>query len=196
VFQLNIVKITSRDKLNKILKKLSDDISRAEFLVASEIIKRKDLPEDAVVLNYGFLIPSPALITIYSVEGRKHSEYDKDYLRYLSHPANMYFINEALMNASEYDLDVFLICALDEEEYGYIEMTGDFIESLYGIKVLSSKKYLNGKQCKIDNENLYSRCKSFKTKLRVKMEDSHLNPEAMFKGMIFKKDLKKMKKKG
>jgi hypothetical protein len=93
------------------------------------------------------LIPSPLLINIYEDEGRSEN-YEAEYLRTISHTANMYFINEAILTSAQMDLDLFIVCALDEEEFGYVDLTCEFIEEYYKVKPMSAKNYLAGKDMK------------------------------------------------
>ena len=189
---IHIVKIKSKESLKKVLKHLKK-IESAQFLIASEIIRRKDLPKEALVLNYLFLIPSPLLINIYENEGRSET-YEGEYLRMLSHTANMYFINEAILTSAQMDLDLFIVCALDEEEFGYVDLACEFIEEHYRVKPMSAKNYLAGKDMKGKVDGLLNRSKLYKEKLGRKLKDSYLDVEMLFDTLIYEKDKKRLKK--
>ena len=189
---IHIVKIKSKESLKKVLKNLKK-IESAQFLIASEIIRRKDLPKEALVLNYRFLIPSPLLINIYEDEGRSEN-YEAEYLRTLSHTANMYFINEAILTSAQMDLDLFIVCALDEEEFGYVDLTCEFIEEYYKVKPMSAKNYLAGKDMKGKVDGLGNRSKLYKEKLGRKLKDSYLDVESLFDTLIYEKDKKRLRK--
>lgn len=193
---IHIVKIKSKESLKKVLKHLDGKIESAQFLIASEIIRRKDLPKEALVLNYSFLIPPPVLITMYSYEGRS-KDYEEEYLRSLSHTANFYFLNEALLTSAQLGLDLFLVCALDEEEYGYIDLACEFIEEHYNVHPIGAKKFIGVKSMSggISERDLYGRSKVYKERLGRKLKDSYLDAESLFENLIYEKDKKRLRKK-
>jgi hypothetical protein len=112
----------------------------------------------------------------------------------LSHTANMYFINEAILTSAQMDLDLFIVCALDEEEFGYVDLTCEFIEEYYKVKPMSAKNYLAGKDMKGKVDGLGNRSKLYKEKLGRKLKDSYLDVEMLFDTLIYEKDKKRLRK--
>ena len=130
------------EKVISIMKRGDGDF---EFILASELIKRKHLPKKASVTLGKFLIPPINIINNYLATG-KERKYEREYMSHLSRPEILFIINNSLKRCMENGKDLCIVCAEDELEYKYLDILTEFIEMNWGIKAISLKKFEAGKK--------------------------------------------------
>lgn len=188
-----IVRVTSKDKMKKILSNV--DLGSSEFVLVSEIIHRDSLPKKATVTYAGYLIMDPSSINIYLSEGR-NSRFEKSYMEHLARPECLFILNEILRRSFENKKDVFFICSQEEYDYKYLDILGDFIMTYYGIKTVSSKKFLEGKKSKLlhsENE-IMEVINKRQIMLINKLKEMSIDPMKVLMKTIDPKDYKKLPK--
>ena len=190
---MNLIKVVGKQKLKKILEK--EDLKKIQFVVVSDILKRKHFPKKCHVQFFEFLVPPPNTINTYCTEGKK--KFKEEYMMYLNHPSNLYMINLLMINAIDAELDIAFVIAIDEDDYKYLDYIVEKIEGLYGIEFLSSKKYLNGEKSKggKDEQRLIESTSNLETMMGAKLKDSFIDPTKIFARTIHPDDAKELPKK-
>ena len=82
---MNLLKIDCKDKLKKVINIMKRGDGDFEFILASELIKRKHLPKKASVTLGKILIPPINIINNYLATG-KERKYEREYMSHLSRP--------------------------------------------------------------------------------------------------------------
>ena len=170
-----IVKIIGKKKLKKLLKETEGKIL---YAVTSEMIDFKEIPKKVGALDYRCLIPPPPVVEIFAEEGNS-DDYQYQYLRYLSSNSQLFVMNELLYMGLTMEKDIGVMCSLDEDEFGYLDILCDFIKSTYPIQVVSSKKYMKEKGESVNYKKeakLLSIVEERREKLIRKLKDSYLDP--------------------
>jgi hypothetical protein len=181
---MRIIKIVGKKKLKKLYKESEGKIL---YALISGNIDFDETPKKMHLLDFGCLIPPPSVVEIFAEEGGS-SDYKYNYLRYLSSPSERFVINELLFMALTGGADVGIMCSLDDDEFGYIDILCEFIKSMYPVHIVGLKKYLTTKE-KIDpkkEEKLLRIVEDRREKLIQKLHDSYLDPVKIM-GLIMRK---------
>lgn len=191
---MHLVNVEGRDKLKKILEKA--DLESSEFINVSLEMKQKWYPNDAMLMDVVPLVPSASIILVYTKYGIG-KEYESAYFRHLQRPECMFLLNEYISHAMLYDKDVFFVCSSGEVEYEYLRMMKEFIEMEFGIKTISTKAYLKGKDCKLtqDADTIVSILKQRKTLLINKLKELGIDPTMVLLKVLSEQTRKKLPKK-
>ena len=89
------------------------------------------------------LVPTPKVMNYYYEEGFGN-EYLKAYIKQLSKPDIAYLLNIIIAKYLASDCNLVFVCGKDEAEFKYLKMLKERINDFYDLKVVSSKKYLDG----------------------------------------------------
>ena len=171
---MRLIKIIGKKKLKKLLKESEGKIL---YAVTSEMIDFKEIPKKVGALDYRCLLPPPPVVEIFAEEGLS-KDYQYHYLRHLSSQSQLFLINELLYMGMVMGKDIAIMCSLDEDEFGYLDMLGDFIKSIYPIQVVGVKKYLSSKDetSKKKRDQLQDTVEARREKLIRKLHNSYLDP--------------------
>ena len=183
----SIIKMNSKEFLDDFLKKFN--YKKYNFLLVSQDIKTQKKYDN--VYATPSLIPPPNVISelLSSVSANK---YEKKYVNYLSNPKVDSLITVLVKLATVDNSNVVLLCSKDEDEYGYLDILGDYITAVYGAKVFSYKKYKkNPKDCDSVGKNKKKIIKVLKNKLNNIETDA----EATIDKSEIKERLKQLKRK-
>lgn len=198
---MDLVRVESRDNLLELLKLQKVSANSVILVNISDIIKSEMVPERFDVYNYKVIIPTPTILNIYFSKGLTE-DYRQEYLTHLSKPDVLFFINEVIYYAWAYNRDLIFFCADDEKEFEYMRILGEFIESLYGISMISYKKYKKDKkhsECTKSIADVLEECKERRDDLVRKLDALDISlPETLNKRITWTsiKNLpKKFKKK-
>ena len=135
------------------------------------------MPKKMRIFDYECLLPPPAIVEIFAEEGGS-SDYKYNYLRYLSSASERFVINELLYMGLMGESDIGIVCSLDDEEFGYIDILCEFIKSLYPVQIVGLKKYMTTKD-KVNpkkEDKLFRIVEERREKLIQKLHDSYLDP--------------------
>ena len=106
------------------------------------------------IINGNYLVPTPKVMNYYYDEGFGN-EYLKAYIKQLSKPDIAYFLNIIIARYLASDSNLVFACGKDEAEFKYLKMLKERIIDFYDLKVVSSKKYLDGEtKVKYSDEKL------------------------------------------
>ena len=190
---MNLIKIDCKDKLKKVINIMKRGDGDFEFILASELIKRKHLPKKASVTLGKFLIPPINIINNYLATG-KERKYEREYMSHLSRPEILFIINNSLKRCMENGKDMCIVCAEDELEYKYLDILTEFIEMNWGIKAISLKKFEAGKKSsmKLGNHKFMDVLETRQNKLIHKLEDIGVNALELLYCSMDKSDIKKL----
>lgn len=131
-----IIRMSSDEFLNKFIKKF--DYKKFNFLLISEDIKTNNQHKNVYAIPS--LIPTPNIISTFIEEGYS-GKYVKKYLDYIQTPRVEAYITIAVKLALIDNSNVVLICSKAEDEFKYIDIICQYMESLYDIKTYSYKQY-------------------------------------------------------
>ena len=187
---MNIIKCVGKDRLKKLIRSTGE----FQYICISEVLKRKDFPKKSRVQFYDILLPPPNTVNTLCVNGMK--EYRAEYEGYINRPECQYLINELICNGIQYDLNIALVIALDEDDYEYLNILADNIEDMYGISSISVKKYLAGKESgfKKNLDSLLKNTLAYRKLLEKKLKDSYIDPMKLFANTIHEDDVKDLPK--
>lgn len=198
---MDLVRVESRDNLLELLKLQKVSSDTVILVNISDIIKSEMIPDRFDVYNYKVIIPTPKILNIYFDKGLTE-EYRQEYLKHLSKPDVLFFVNEVIYYAWAYNRDLIFVCSDDEKEFEYMRILGEFIESIYGIEMISFKKYKKDKKhskCSKSIADVLEDCKTRRDDLVRKLDALDISlPETLYKRITWTsiKNLpKKFKKK-
>ena len=138
--------IDSKKGLKDAIEKYELDPKKFWFVKASEVLKARNIPDKYTVFMYGdILVPGPVQLNAYYDNSVSFDEYSSKLFEYYNNASRLVYINELVFFSSQYDVSVVLFCSEDEEEFGYLSIFGDMMEQLYGINVITWKKFKKGK---------------------------------------------------
>ena len=190
---MKITKIIGLKELKKILGSSEFNHDSSEMMVITDIIKTKDISnKDIIWTKNKILLPSVNVMNMISVFDKE--QMDDAYIKQLYQPECFFVINETIFRTIEYGLDFFFMCAIDEEQYRYIKVISRFIQTNYGIKLINTKKYLEGKKCKLDKKEkeIYGQCIDIRNELVKKLRDSNIDPVSLLVDLNDKKLVDKL----
>jgi len=181
-----IIKMNSKEFLDDFLKNFN--YKKYNFLLVSQDIKTEKKYDN--VYATPSLIPPPNVVSELLGSGNA-SKYEKKYVNYLSNPKVESLITVLVKLATVENSNVVLLCSKDEDEYGYLDILGDYITAIYGAKVFSYKKYKkNPKKCNSVGDNK----KKIIKVLKKKLNDIDTDAEATIDKSEIKERLKQLKK--
>lgn len=164
-----IIKMDSKEFLDDFVKEFN--YKKYNFLLVSQDIKTKKTYDNVYAIPS--LIPPPNVIAKLINSG-KASDYEKKYVQYLSAPKQDALITVLVKLAVVENSNVVLLCSKDEDKYCYLDILANYIESIYGAKVYSYKKYKkNPKKC----DSAGDRKKKIVKVLRKKMKNIDTSAE-------------------
>ena len=198
---MNLIRAESKRELEKLLRLNTIKPDNTIFAVVSGILNpRKSLiPGEYMVYEYDVLRPTTMITQAYLDYGLTE-EYVEMYSRQLSMPDVFFHVNESIYHMVEGDKNLIFVCAEDEEEFSYLKLLGEFIENIYGIKMISFKKYYRGKSSKITKsiEDIIDICETNRDVTVKKLDDLNIKlPPTLYiritKDLLkrFPKDLRK-----
>lgn len=154
-----LIRLKSGEFLDKFIKEF--DYKDYRFLLISDDIKSKDHKN---VYPLRSLLPTTDAISEFISNGYTE-KYIKRYVKYLQTPKIALLIATIVRMVVAENRKVILMCSDHENEYKYLKVLSEFIESSYGIDVYSYKKYSK------DPESCEN--KKFKKKF-IKQLDEHI----------------------
>ena len=181
---MNLIRAESKRELEKLLKLNAIKPDNTIFAIVSGIINPRTnlIPGEYTVYQYDVIRPTTMITQSYLNYGLTE-EYVEMYSRQLSAPDVFFHINESIYHMIEGDKNLIFVCAEDEEEFSYLKLLGEFIENIYGIKMISFKKYYKGKSSKITKsiEDIISICETNRTDTINKLDDLNIKlPPTLF----------------
>lgn len=139
-----IIRMNSKQLLNHFLGEFNNQ--KFNFLLVSYDIKTNGKCKNVYSLSR--LIPPPNVTSIYVNKGMC-DKYIDAYLNYLQGKQNAALVAAMVKLAVVDDTNVVILCSEREAEHEYTKIICKYIESLYGIKTYSYKKFCkNPKKCK------------------------------------------------
>ena len=143
-----------KDGLKKLLKGMKRSKDTIVVTCSYKIDNLKKLVSTKNIINGNYLVPTPKVMNYYYDEGFGN-EYLKAYIKQLSKPDIAYFLNIIIARYLASDSNLVFACGKDEAEFKYLKMLKERIIDFYDLKVVSSKKYLDGEtKVKYSDEKL------------------------------------------
>ena len=164
-----------KDGLKKLLKEMKGSKDAIVVNCSYKLDNLKKLVNKKNVIYGQHLVPSPKVMNYYYDDGFGN-EYLKAYIKQLSKPDIAYYLNIIIAKYLTSDCNLIFVCGKDEAEFRYLKMLKERINDFYDLKVVSSKKYLDGEtKVKYSDEKL-SRIREMTKKLHndlyYKLSDS------------------------
>ena len=131
-----IIKMASDDFLDNFLKKF--DYKKFNFLLVSENIQTTKKYKN--VYSIPSLLPPPNIISEFISNGPTE-RYAKKYYDYISTPRVEAMITILVKLAIIDNSNVILLCSKAEDEFKYLDLICQYIETVYGVNTYSYKKY-------------------------------------------------------
>lgn len=195
---MNLIRAESRRVLEKLFKLNAIKPSNTIFAVVSGIIVPRidTIPEEFTVYDYGIMRPNTMLIQMY-LENGITEEYVEAYSRQLSAPDVFFHINDIVYRMVTTDSNLVFVCAEDEEDFKYLKLIGEFIENIYGIKMISFKKFYGSKSSKITKsvDEIIDICEHNRDSTIRKLDDLNITLPPTLYMRITKSILKSLPKK-
>lgn len=158
-----IIRMNSKELVQDFLGEFNN--RKFNFLLVSHDIKTNGSRKNVYSLNR--LIPPPNVTSIYVNKGMC-DKYVNAYLEYIQGKQASALIAAMVKLAVVDDTNVVILCSEREAEYNYTKIICQYIESLYGVKTYSYKKFSKDpKGCKSKPKNK----DKFLKKLKAKMEN-------------------------
>ena len=143
-----------KDGLKKLLKGMKRSKDTIVVTCSYKLDNLKKLVSTKNIINGNYLVPTPKVMNYYYDEGFGN-EYLKAYIKQLSKPDIAYFLNIIIARYLASDSNLVFACGKDEAEFKYLKMLKERIIDFYDLKVVSSKKYLDGEtKVKYSDEKL------------------------------------------
>ena len=143
-----------KDGLKKLLKVMKGSKDAIVVNCSYKLDNLKKLVSNKNIINGNYLVPTPKVMNYYYDEGFGN-EYLKAYIKQLSKPDIAYFLNIIIARYLASDSNLVFACGKDEAEFKYLKMLKERIIDFYDLKVVSSKKYLDGEtKVKYSDEKL------------------------------------------
>ena len=143
-----------KDGLKKLLKGMKHSKDTIVVTCSYKLDNLKKLISTKNTINGNYLVPTPKVMNYYYDEGFGN-EYLKAYIKQLSKPDIAYFLNIIIARYLASDSNLVFACGKDEAEFRYLKMLKERIIDFYDLKVVSSKKYLDGEtKVKYSDEKL------------------------------------------
>ena len=143
-----------KDGLKKLLKGMKGSKDAIVVNCSYKIDNLKKLVNKKNIMYAQHLVPTPKVMNYYYDEGFGN-EYLKAYIKQLSKPDIAYFLNIIIARYLASDSNLVFACGKDEAEFKYLKMLKERIIDFYDLKVVSSKKYLDGEtKVKYSDEKL------------------------------------------
>ena len=190
---MKITKVIGLDDLKKILRSSYFDKRSSELLMVTDVIEFKQISKkDIFWTRNRLLLPSVNIINLYTAEGKEAME--TEYIKQLYYPESYFVINEIMYRTVSYDLDFFIGCAAEEDEYDYIKFLAKFINEIYDVKCLSTKKFLDGKKMKMNRgiKDMYKQITDTREELIKQLRYANIDPLSLIIDLNDKKALKNM----
>lgn len=132
-----------KDGLKKLLKGMKGSKDAIVVNCSYKLDNLKKLVSKKNIIDGRYLVPTPKVMNYYYEEGFGN-EYLKAYIKQLSKPDIAYFLNIIIARYLASDCNLVFVCGNDEAEFKYLKMMKERIIDFYDLKVVSSKKYLDG----------------------------------------------------
>lgn len=143
-----------KDGLKKLLKEMKGSKNAIVVNCSYKLDNLKKLVNKKNIIYGQHLVPSPKVMNYYYEDGFGN-EYLKAYIKQLSKPDIAYFLNIIIAKYLTSDCNLVFVCGKDEAEFKYLKMLKERINDFYDLKVVSSKKYLDGTtKVKYSNDKL------------------------------------------
>ena len=143
-----------KDGLKKLLKEMKGSKDAIVVNCSYKLDKLKKLVNKKNIIYGQHLVPSPKVMNYYYEDGFGN-EYLKAYIKQLSKPDIAYFLNIIIAKYLASNCNLVFVCGKDEAEFKYLKMLKERIIDFYDLKVVSSKKYLDGEtKVKYSDEKL------------------------------------------
>ena len=143
-----------KDGLKKLLKEMKGSKDAIVVNCSYKLDNLKKLVSKKNIIYGQHLVPSPKVMNYYYEDGFGN-EYLKAYIKQLSKPDIAYFLNIIIARYLASDSNLVFACGKDEAEFKYLKMLKERIIDFYDLKVVSSKKYLDGEtKVKYSDEKL------------------------------------------
>jgi hypothetical protein len=193
---VDIVTCESLDEFKKVLG--SDRITEDTIMVSlSCVIHPDQFPDKYITYFYHLpIIPSPTILNRFYAGDV--AEYTEACFDWWYEAPRLIYINEIIYRMCEKECDVILVSSQQEEEFMIIGLLKEFIEKMYDIKALKTKKYLKGKTNSPSKKEM-ERLLTFTLQQREKLIQIHDSLNTMIHPTMYarypKKILKKFPKK-
>lgn len=139
-----IIRANSKELVKDLLPAIENH-EDFQFVVVSDEIKTSKKKKN--VCKVRALIPSVELIT-YFEEG-KEKKFKKKYIEFLNKKEiDESYIQPFVVGIKEHGWSIVLVCSKDEDKYGFLKLICDHMEKKYGLKTVSTKKFLEKKEAK------------------------------------------------
>ena len=193
---MNIIRVESKNDLEEILEHPEIHASNTVFANLSGVIKSSKIPDRFLVYDYQCLMPTPKILNIYFADGITE-DYIDQYNQHLDKPEVYFFMNEMVYRMVVYDQNLVIFCSADEKEFEYVKLLGERINYIYGISMISYKKFKKGKRSECDNDiaEIIDFCEKKKDRMIKLLDDLDITLPAQLNMRITKKLLKKLPKK-
>lgn len=132
-----------KDGLKKLLKGMKGSKDAIVVNCSYKLDNLKKLVNKKNIIYGQHLVPSPKVMNYYYDDGFGN-EYLKAYIKQLSKPDIAYYLNIIIAKYLTSDCNLIFVCGKDEAEFKYLKMLKERINDFYDLKVVSSKKYLDG----------------------------------------------------
>lgn len=147
-----IIRMSSKEFLKTFVKK--EDYRKFNFLLISEDIT--SLGKYKNVNSIPTLIPPPNVVSVFVNEGLS-DKYVKKYINYLQLPRVEAILTVIVKLAIVENTNVVLLCSEKEDEFGYLNIIGKYIKTVYNVPTYSYKRFRKDP----------SSCESVKNKKKV-----------------------------
>lgn len=184
-----IIHLNSKDYFNRFIPETQAD--EYQYVLISENITTKEKFKNVKAIPR--LIPPVDVIRHY-IDGDKKA-YKKAYLAYLSHESTDSLITVIVKAAVDENMKMVLMCSKSEDEYGYLELIAEYIESVYGLQTYTAKKYLKDQEKATKIKNKDDIRKVLTKKLQKMEKSSKVDLVPTVNREKFVKQLKKLKRK-
>ena len=134
---------SGKDGLKKLLKGMKGSKDAIVVNCSYKLDNLKKLVNKKNIMYAQHLVPTPKVMNYYYEEGFGN-EYLKAYIKQLSKPDIAYLLNIIIAKYLASDCNLVFVCGKDEAEFKYLKMLKERINDFYDLKVISSKKYLDG----------------------------------------------------
>ena len=132
-----------KDGLKKLLKGMKGSKDAIVVNCSYKLDNLKKLVNKKNLIYGQHLVPSPKVMNYYYDDGFGN-EHLKAYIKQLSKPDIAYYLNIIIAKYLASDCNLVFVCGKDEAEFKYLKMLKERINDFYDLKVVSSKKYLDG----------------------------------------------------